>query len=394
MFHLSFIPAYRMSRGGFLNAVPSREVRDASSLPAPVSLVTSRSSGTFTPIYDADLELDLRPTSAMLLWTVLNRFWSMRSPLYTPGQDRLIRQTGLSKKTVERALKTLETDRPCRFKCGREHPLVIVRRNGMGHNASISPFTCDLTNAPKRRSPTASSPVVAETTNRPQPELLVDVKRHFDAPPSQSEASECLTVVRQDDALPAEVMRQNDAAINGREKPLLETTGNPRAAVFENKDRDEASRALSRYGVHPDMIVRLVDTYGARTCSRQAAALAFREVFAASTNRAGLLVRAIQSDWEIPQKAERAEASVAACDRIRLATEAERTEEAARQAHAARIAKIARSVRCGEFTEEEALLAIHGRAFDDAVHLGAIQRRIAENQLRAGYVACEDTAGP
>jgi len=355
---------------------------------ALVSL-SNRASGTFTPIYDADLALDLKPTSAMLLWTVLNRFWSMRSPLYTPGQAKLMKHTGLSKKTIERVLKVLEANRACRFHCGREHPLVLVRWNGMGHNATILPFTCDLTVPMKPRGLVRrdANPQVAALRRSPRREPEEDQN---DAPLLSTEASDCRPIASQTDASPTKVVRQSDASSIGKEKPILETAArDTHAAAFKN-DWNEARLALAHYGIQHEMIVILIDKHGPASCIRQAEALPYRTIFAASSNRAGLLVRAIQSGWDIPKGAEDAEARRSATERLRSESELEeRKSDAARIAHAARLAEIARSVRAGDLSVDAALLAIHGRAFDKAVDVAAIQRRIAQNQFAAANSALD-----
>ncbi len=270
----------------------------ASSTPArDLAPVHSRASGTFTPIYDEDLALELKPTSAMLLWTVLNRFWSMRTPLYTPGQERLIKHTGLSKKTIERALKALQEDRKCRFRCGREHPLVFVRWNGMGHNATISPFTCDLTKPMKPE----KSEQPAKTSRRGTSPTQ---ERQNDAPLFDTEASLCPTQLRQNDAPLPEVGRQNGSALLGTQKPLFETSATETAAVVEalqENARVDVVGKLVAIGIVGEKATQLVSRFGAPACLKQLAAIDERRRQRRHIDNApGLLIAALERGWASP----------------------------------------------------------------------------------------------
>jgi hypothetical protein len=351
----------------WIDLIPAlqQRIEEAGPPVARLASVSGRSQGTFTPIYDSDLTLGLKPTSVMLLWTVLCRYWSMRSPLYAPGQERLMKQTGCSKKTIERGLQVLQMDRECRFRCGRDHPLVLVRWHGMGHNASIMPFTCDLAVTPRTPSPT---------------HLL---KRRSDASLQKSEASERTTVIDHIDASHPKVVRQHDAAFNGYKKLDKETAGDRSAANVKTTEWELARSMLAKFDVHHDQIVKLLAQYGTALCCRQAEALPFRDAFATSTNRAGLLVAAIKANWENPRKAELFAAIAIATEAVRTAEEARGREDQERAGQRlAQVCEILRELQSGAISEEAALIAVHGRPFDERPSVAVIQRRIAAIQLR------------
>ena len=318
----------------------------------------------------------LKPASVLLIFQILNRFWSMKKPLLDPGQARIIEKSGCSRKTVERALQALERDRPCSRGCGRAHPLILVREHGRSQNATIQPFTCDMVSAPRRPRADRDTQPIAKTEAIPLP--LVPV-RQYDAAAAE-------IVPRHNDALAVVLVRQNVATYNGTEKPNLETHAKTRAnAADQNQgERTEARAALRSMGVHESQIAHLIDVHGACTCLRQARFLPYRQAYEKSTNRPGLLISAIRANWEEPAKA------VVAATRAAVAIDETRRHEARaaiehveQAAYAERIESIASRVSRGDISEDDALQEVHRRPFHPDPKMARIERTIAARQLTA-----------
>lgn len=346
------------------------------SAPIAAKVLTSkptRASGTFTPLFDADVSM-LKPASVLLVFQVLNRFWSMKKPLFDPGQGRIIEKSGCSRKTVERALQALEQNRPCNRNCGSLHPLILVRERGRSHNASIEPFSCDMVPTPRKPRTERQTPSIEKAKAIPLPFEIV----------RQNDASSNEPLVRQNDAPSEDMVRQNVAAFNGTKKPILETHAETHADAADEYrgERAEAHATLRSMGIHVSQIARLITLYGAGTCINQARCLPYRKAYEKSDNRPGLLISAIRSNWEQPPKALVASTRAAAeADNLRRKEANKKVDQAEESAYVHRITMIAiRAFRC-EISEEDAIQEIHRRSFHPDPRMAQIERTIASRQL-------------
>jgi hypothetical protein len=243
-------------------------------------------------VFDDDADLNLT-TSETLLWSVLNRFWNLKTPLYTPGFELLAKKMGKSVKTVSRALKTLESPRPCRRNCGREHPLVFVKQHGMNNPSSIMPYVCDLTIAPRQRAQNSPPSKVAKEEVAGQDVLL----------PIESSKTDCPVQSGQTVSLVDEMTGQPVHSFKGMKIPILDTTAETTDDVVvpeEEKGRRELLQQLVAVGVFETRAATLLESHGLDVCRRQLSYLPGRLATGNRniTNTAGLLIRSITEDWE------------------------------------------------------------------------------------------------